>query len=440
MSVLINDAVILSTTNIDIRGADKQTVTAYTDYYVADGRSNYHYFDNFDISQYRSSGTFVSRIFDTTFSTPTLGAFVVDMTTSADYGITFQTQSSTASDGGGFEALVAQTPGDLISATAGRRYLRYKGFYSVSTATKTPELHSVTLSAATTGYAISQCKNIGTEITAWDVFNAATESNGNTSFSFAMSTGTGCNEVTRTTATWTSITDGVTPTLSTASYIAIRTLFSLTSASETIKLHDFEVTWIEGSNSQLPIGCADLDGNYWLFYTTSTDADARLDSSIVYQTNGNWTRMNGIPALSCAQFNDRWYTGSSEDDGKVHEQNAGYSDDGNAISAFIETPDYDFDCWYCWKDFKRLHLDLKNPATDADFESSFMVNGDNTWYSLGTITLDEDTTYIHGELPWPSSEIQKGKLIRFKFGNSQAGEDFRFHRGLVVYEQSPPNL
>lgn len=390
----------------------------------------------FDVNAlFPTSGTFTTQALNTTFSTPTLGPYSITMSSSSDATATFHIQSATSAYGV-WSASVTVTPGEIPTVTR-KQHMRSIYTFNTTVATKTATVYDTSFPATTTGYHISQCAYAGDKISGWETFNRTAETTGKATVSFAISTGTTCTSVTSTTA-WTALTPGIAPTVAISTYFAIRTYFGPTSTTETVKVYDYEQDWLEGNSTQLPIGCVDLDGRYWLFYTTNPTGASYIDSALVYDMNNNWTQMSGVNALSCAQYNHRWYTGTSSATGKVYQQGVGFSDDGTAIDAYLVTKDYDLGCFSCWKKFLNLRLDLRNPSsTGATFKAEYMLNGNGTWRTLDSYPLNRDAAFMDGTLPFSVSSGQSAKYIRFRFSNAQVGQDFRFTRALLNYEIQP---
>lgn len=355
---------------------------------------------------YKTSGTFISQVFDTGLSTPTWGVFQVGMSSSTETPITFEVQSATSASGV-FESLVSQSNGVKIAA-AQRQYVRYKGSFSTSVSSKTPTLHDAGLSAATTGYFISQCRNPGTAITSWNNF-ACNSTPYHGTISFAVSTGATCNAVTRTTATWNTQTNNSPITISTAAFVAYRSLidFSIFYSTVNIALQDCTLSWNEGSSRPQVVAEVHRD-RYYLFYTTSTASGAANDHALLLDQNDKWTMLDGINASAAEVYKNKLHTGSSGATGLIYIQESGHSDDGSSYTMNFKTADLDFGDPTQLKSFKTLYVYLKSEdeaTQDIPITFRYTIDGSTTTYSLGDCNLDEaaEVGYFTCKLPFPVS-------------------------------------
>lgn len=359
------------------------------------------------------SGSFTQALYDTGFSTPIWGTFATDISSTATGTLTFEVQSSTAIDGGGFQSLVAQAA-DVKIAAASRRAIRYKGSFAVNTSTDTsPLLRSVSLSAATTGYYITDCVNTA-GMSAWVLFRANDVPNDG-AVSYALSTGASCNQVTRATATWTTQVKNSAISLATASFVAARVAFDLDIASEVPTFNDATFEWLAGA-SRPPVASAVHRDRYHLFYTTSTASGAKNDHDAVLDQNDKWTIFDGINAYSATVYNNQLYTGDSNASGLIHQQDIGNDDAGSNFKMRFRTADLDLGNPSQLKSFKNLYVTLKSeadPSQSIPLSFGYRLDGSTKTYSLGSCDLGESAEpgYFVCKLPFPTDDAVDGHWI-----------------------------
>ena len=341
---------------------------------------------------YGVSGNLTSRAFNTALSTPTWGNFNVSFSSSADAAVTFQTQAS--ADGSSWDSAVTATPSAAVTS-AQKKWIRYLAHYTSSVATKTAQVDSIALIAATTGQFISQCFNPGT-ITEWDLFQASKLDN-NGSLTFAVSTGPNCGAVTVATGTWTTQANNTVIGVATAAYIGVRTTFAFTAgAGDTFSanpiLQDLNISF-RTSAGRPPVTSVVYDNRYWLGFTTNTATGASNDTVLVHDPQGKWSMFKGINAASLWNYKRLLYSGDSTTAGKVFLQDSGSDDNGADITFHIKTPFYSLDSWGDKLLYDTL-VELK-PANDPTLTSSLNVN---YYVDNGT------TTYTVGSFPMASSK------------------------------------
>lgn len=360
---------------------------------------------------YAPSGSATSRAFNTQLSTPTFGPFDVTVSSNSEATVTFQTQSS--SDGSTWDSAVSATPGIKV-ASAQKKYIRYLSSFSTSVATKTASYGPVEIAAATTGYFISQCRNPGSSITSWGLFSCGVVTNDG-SISLAVSTGSTCNSVTRTTATWNSIANNTIPSFSTAAYVAYRALFSIDSATQTPTLQSCTINWNEGSDRPDVVAEVYRD-RYHLYYTTSTASGSYNDHALVLDQNDKWTIFDGVTAAAVTVFKNKLYTGDSQATGKIYIQDVGHDDLGEPFTMRFRTADLDFGDPTKPKSFKTLYVMMhseEEPTQDIPVTFRYRIDGATTTYSLGSCNMDEasEVGYFVCKLPFSVDEAVDARWL-----------------------------
>ena len=187
MYLYINNVFISSTV------ADVSITSSTKVMFAVSGRGDtqYNTFKNFYAYQQSSSGTFVSQVFDTSFSTPTFGPFGATVTAPSGEGsIYFYTHTATSSSGAWTALSAASDTTKILSA--GNRYIQYRADFFTFISTKSPSLTSVSLTAATTGTLATQCIQPNSSISSWGALNCAATLVGNGSIVYYATSAATC--------------------------------------------------------------------------------------------------------------------------------------------------------------------------------------------------------------------------------------------------------
>lgn len=400
--------------------------------------ANANYMTNLYWYQYPPNGIFVSRIFDTSFSTPTFGTFSSSFTTvnPLEGNVAFYTQTS--NDGVSFNA-IATTSDTIRINSAARRYIRYEADFSTLIASKTPTVQDVALGAATTAYYITPCVT-ATNITSWASMNVDAVNNGG-SFSFWTTTGATCNSVIQATATWTPQSANALISNATAPFIGARVLFSVDSATQAPVLSNITFTWNAGL-ARPPVSAAQYKNNYILFYTTSQASGAANDHALVYNQNGHWQPYDDIPAASSALYLNTLYLGDSNATGKIYVFDSGQSDNGASFNYGFTTPDLDDGDPLSLKQFERAYMLVGAPSATSVFNAincSYAINGATTTYSLGTVNWSEapqNSGYWIAKMPFPASPPTRGNWVNISCLNTGSSGPLRIYGYKIIYTKT----
>lgn len=357
-----------------------------------------------------TGGNIVSRTFDTAFSTPIGGSFVVSMTSAADSALAMQIQQS--SDGTAWDALASISPSAKV--TLQKRYWRYKpSFTNPTCSTCTAILHSVSLSAATSGYFIGQCRNPGATVTSWNQFSCGIAGGG--TIAAYISTGTTCNSVTRSTANWVAQINNSVPAIATGAFVSYRLFFDIDSPTQAPTAQYCAISWNEGSDRADVVAEVYRD-RYYLYYTTSTASGSYNDHAVVLDQNDKWTVYDGVNAASVATYKNQLFIGDSKATGKLYIQDVGYDDFGSAFTMRFRTADLDFGDPTRPKSFKSLYVMMRSeedPTQDIPVTFRYRIDGATTTYSLGSCNMDEaaEVGYFVCKLPFSVDEAVDARWL-----------------------------
>ena len=391
-----------------------------------------------DIQQpiYVVSSTFTSACFDTSLSTPTWGPFSIQVTTSSLSQSTYSTMVATSCSGQFDSAATVSANEKMLSA--GKEAIKYQVNFTNSASSATDIIDSISLSAETTGYYISECILVSSP-TSYGLFQANGVSNGG-SLSFWISTGATCSASTSTLATWTpqAVNSQISVTTATP-YIAARVLFSIDSATQTPTLNDMTFNWNQGSNRP-PTASAQYQDRYYLFYTTGTVGSPHNDHAAVLDFNNKWTLLDDINAYSATLYLNQLYIGDSNDAGNVYLMESGQSDNGSPFTMSFKTADLDMGNPAQNKSFSRLWMFVgsqANPAQSINLSCSYQLDGSSTSYALGSYDLagvPEQSGYAVAKFPFPAGQPARGHWISISCSYSGTDGPARIYGMKMAYK------
>lgn len=381
-----------------------------------------------------SSATYRSKIFDTGFSTPTYGPFSALFSSNAASALSFQVQSSTAGDGGGFETVVAQNNDAKIGA-AQRKFVRYLANWTVDKATQTPVLFlEAELNAGTTAYFISQCREIR-GISSYGLFSCnVTQNNG--SVTFELSTGAVCANAIQSTGTWVATTNNTVPTVPTAPFIAYRAKFDVDSSSEVPTLHDCTINYSSGTSRPASASAVYRD-RYHLAFTSATSAGAKNDHQLVLNKNDRWTLFDNQNCYSLGIYERKLYCGSSASNGFVYRLDTGTNDDGSAFRSIFRTKAYSFGRPDVPKNYMTMGAELEQEPDESYAISAtfnYYIDRGTTPFTFGSVDMGEDAGHLlWADMPFPLSQPTSSRYIQLEGDLTGDNHPFRFYKGVLKY-------
>lgn len=399
--------------------------------YVSSGSSN------IGVADIPAISTFVSRIFDTQFSTPTAGEFISTETIPSGTATTYQVRDSTSPNNDMWDSYESVTP-PARPLLATKRYWQYKITLKHANLVESPGVTGANLGAATTGYFISQCRNPSTAITSWGLFTC-NQSLNDGDLTYYISTGTTCNSVTRTTATWNTQANNAPIAIDTAAYVAYRVLFSVDSGTEAPQVQDCTINWNEGE-TRPPVASQVYRDRYYLAYTSSTATGSSNDHLLVLDKNDKWTLFDNHRCYSLALYNRNLYCGSSTDVGQVWLLDQGTDDDGTAIFSKVRTKAFHLGLPESRKKFKKLYLDLEpSPSQSITLTARYTLERSSPTYSLSTVDLNEDPgSILTPKFPFALTNPVTGRYIQLELESSALNSPWRLFGGRLYYSPLPP--
>lgn len=397
---------------------------------------------NIRISSYSPVGTYTSRTFDTSFSTPTMGSAFVNVSSNSVGTLTVQEQNS--SDGSSWST--ASTLAYGAKVLSGKRYWRYIENYATSNGTTTASSTGLesALTANTTGHFISQCRNT-TGVTSWGLLSCNLSQTGGGSITLAVATGTSCNMATRSTATFTTTTNNTTISVATAAFVSYRAFFnfdiSSQAASSNLAVLDCAINFTEGG-ARPPVATQVYRDRYYLSYTSSTASGAINDHMLVLDKNDKWTIFDNHSCYSMSFYNRKLYCGSSTSVGRVWLLDSGTDDDGTAITARIRTKAFNVGMPERRKEFHRLYLDLEpspDPSQSITLTARYTLERSTPTYPLGTVDLNEDPgSLLTPRIPFPIGNPVSGRNIQLELESTGLNSPWRLFGGRLYYSPLEP--
>lgn len=378
-------------------------------------------------SLYQSSATpafFLSRVFDTAFSTPTGGPFVLSLTTQALGGTNIATNiRSSANGSSGWTAWTAISSGTRIAEV--NRYQQYGSTFTTSVGTATPVLSAVSLAYATTGQFVTQCIEPNSLISAWGTLSCAQTLAGNGSLVYYATSAVSCAALPTSTAPvnsfgtaqagWTQQTNNATLSIATNTAVFIGWRSLMTSATDQAQVDACVISRNEGTPSQPSWAAYDsrMQAVYW---TSTIDGAAATNRLLKYDLNlGEWFPFD-IAAQAPRVINNELYFGGAAA-GTWNRFGLVDSDDGAAINAYWTSKDVGSDSPFHEKDFKTLSILNRNQGT-----GSMTGTWTNSIGNTGSYTISLSTgagiSYARSNYNLPKRSPQN--FMKIRLGNNSS--------------------
>ncbi len=373
--------------------------------------------DDFYAFSYSTTGVFMSRIFDTSFSSPTWGTFNSTfsyITNNVEGQVDFYTRTSTSPNNDMWITRVASSD-TLRPGLSGKRYVQYEADLFTFTSTKTPTVTGVSLISATTGLYQTQCITPGSQITGYGLLSCAETKAGNGSLVYYATSAYSCAALPATPPTaWSSVTNGTTLSIGVSSSVYIGFASLLGSATDQAQVDACTLYWNNGTASPPAWGVYDSNKNS-IYWTSSINNSSTNNRFLKYDLN----RQEWFPfdlAVSAPRFiNNYLYFGSSTGGYWNLYGNGATSDNGSAINSYFKTKDFGGDSAFSEKDWADVSIVARNAQT-----GSLNVTWTNNRYSTGTYIISLSTS---GSVPYIRSNYYLPKTSPATFFNLQFGNN-----------------
>lgn len=366
---------------------------------VASGRTNVidPMFSNFYAYRYVSTATFISREFDTGFSTPTWGPFSSTFTVASnnsDGQVDFYTQVSTSPNNDMWDAKIASS--DTIRLTnAQKRYVRYEADL-IATSTKTPNVSVVALTAATTGTYVSQCINPPSTISGWGILSCNTTITGNGTLTFYSTSAVNCIGL-GTTANlgagyWTTTANNSNITVATNTAYAFRFDSTLTSSTDTAQVNACTINWKVGTVPP-PVWGVYLPQNNAIYWSGDINNSTSTNRTFKYDLNNTSWFPFDLSMQAPLIYKNKLYFGSGNGGfWELYGQGI-YGDNGSPVNSFWISKDWNLGEAFQEKSLASVSLVALNQGS-GNLTVTQSADGSNPSVfslSIGTTTT---TSYI----------------------------------------------
>jgi hypothetical protein len=400
-------------TSTSIQGTHTYNPTVRNQYvYLAAGANNTVKLDRFSKSPVVIDYT--SPVFDTGISSPVWGTFNATYSTgTGGTGNSLSFRSEVSTNGvANWDASVQASTGATLTANP-KRYTRTSGRFNFQVATGTViSLSDYSLTSGSSGSFKSAVKN-ASSLTAWDSL-AGNKLDGVGSHTFYIRSSTFIFTVNSVSPSWTSVSLGAIPSVSTGIYFQIRDDIIATSTGTT-RLDDFTQNWFEGQAGDKAYAIYHDDSIWWS--VASGDGAATNNKILKYDLlNQGWTiydiPMNGM--LVRAQ--SLYFGGASE--GNIFKFGDVDNDNGTAIEAYWKSKDFFADSPFTDKEIANISVAAAS-VSNSSTTITYAVN--STTYSF-TMPLASS-----GELARVNKNIPAGRVGRtfnIQFGNDAVDQPF----------------
>ncbi len=423
INLTVDNVWIASTTDVSISSSVKTEIATTAESVAATQRNSFTTFYSY---QYAGTGKFISREFDTAFSTPTWGPLssTFSVVQNNDGQVVFYTQVSTSPNNDLYDSKVASS--DTVKvASAAKRYIRYEADLTTYISTKTPTISAVSLTAATTGQFVTQCIQPGGGISAWGLLSCAQTIAGNGSEVFYATSAASCAALPTTTpinsasalqSGWTTQTNNSTLSISTnaAVYIGWRSL--LTSATDQAQIDACTLYWNNGIAAP-PVWATFDSVKNAIYWTTAINNNSTNNRVLKYDLNLNQWYPFDIAANAIRNINNSTYFGDSTG-GYWNLYGGINSDNGSPITSYWKSKDFgNSGNPFLDNNYTKLSLVTKNQVTGSMTVTLTPSNNQSSSYNV-SLSTTSGVVYVHSNQNLPF--ISPLQFMNVQFGNTSA--------------------
>lgn len=183
--------------------------------------------------------------------------------------------------------------------------------------------------------------------------------------------------------TWNDLEDGVVPAVTALQYAQIRTIFNKTSSTHTASIQSYGMIWNDTRKGNDELTSGVFKNNYWTAY--EIDGSTINTRVLYYDKYNNLIPFTGMHGNCFIPWYDKFYMGSSDNNGFVYELNKAdtYTDNGADIEAYYRTKTYNLvnDKFY----FNPRFISAELVASDTDFNVDIDYRLD---YNVGVSTTN----------------------------------------------------
>jgi hypothetical protein len=397
-----------------------------------------------------SVATFTSRIFDTGFSTPTLGPINLSSFSVAGTVSPYTLRTSTSPNNDLWTDFQSFVPGHKPQFYT-NRYVQYRGTWTATNlVAATPgSISTFAFAAATTGYYYSPVHFVGSNITSWGAFNVTDSAPEGSTLTYQVRAATyAFTDLTNIAWTTQVPNQDIGLSVSTPTYFQWRVLFALNSASSTaVNISRAQVAWNEGTIRTVASGVNDR--RYFLCVAVSTSATVP-DTCLVRQKTGEWVTWDGPSIGAMGLYNNQLVVGDGSTGSNVWQvmQEGVYTDDGEAIDSEWVTADFTNNAVFNEKILREMWVDAE-AVVGSSLTVSYNVNK-SSYYVSRTVGLDNGRSVnaaaypqgllqhggVNGWVPLAKG-YEVGKYLRLRFAHALNALYFRLNSYLLYLENKP---
>lgn len=377
------------------------------------------------VTSYVASGTFVSKVFDDGFPVtswvPEWGIFNSSTVVPTGTTLNFYVQTSSSATGI-FSATSSAVSGSQLSTYA-QEFIRFGANFTTVDGSTSPVLSTSTISILALlrpgATYFSQIKNTP-NITSWDTFNAGVNNGGGT-HTFSIRSATNSFTVTSSTPSWSTVTNGGIPTVSTGIYFQIKDQLDISSSSIVTGvgpyLSDFSQNWFEGSAADKAYATY-FDDKIWWEVTAGTGATTNNKTLVYDLLNQTWT-IYDLAANGFFVRQNRLYFGSSSA-GYIYKYGDTDNDNGSAINAYWRSKDFFGDDPFSTQEIANISVVGKSVSNSSMTVICFINGTSSSTYTMPLYSSLSNFTGKNKNL----TAGTVGNTYSVKFGNNAADQPF----------------
>lgn len=263
---------------------------------------------------------------------------------------------------------------------------------------------------------MSQVNN-APNLTEWDTFNVNFNNGVTGSNNFSIRASTNPIQVTSSTPSWTSLTNGSIPTSSTGSYFQIRDVIVVSSISDNAVVTDFNVRWFEGLASDKSYSTYFDDS---ILFSIAYGSGTTINNRIVkYDLLNSGYLIYDIGANGFYTSNLTLYFGSSTQ-GKIFSFGNSSTDNGSPINSYWKSKDFFSTDPFIDNDYKNLSV-IGASIVSSTVAVTYSLNGSSsTVYSESLYESGKSFVTRNRNLPLGKN----GMTFNVQVGNNAANNDF----------------
>lgn len=394
------------------------------------------------------ASTFTSRIFDTSYTTPTAGPFTSTNTVPTNTSLTWQVRSSTSPNNDLWNSYTSVVP-PAQPTNANNRYFQYKVTLTPSGLIESPGITGVNLALATTGQFYTQCIQPPAGITSWGTLSCGQTLTGAGSEVFYTTSAASCAALPTSTQPpvnaagaiqfgWAATTNNSAITISTnvAMFVGFRSL--LGSATDQAQVDNCTVNWTVGTAAPPQWGVYDSLKNA-IYWTSAINNSSSSNRVLKYDLNIlQWFPM-GLNANALREVNNQLYFGDSTA-GKWYSYGNVQNDNGAAINSFWQSKDFHgtpnmsgngaFNDTI-WQDASVIARNQTSGSMTATWTTS---QGAGSSYTI-SLSTTSTLNFVRANFTLPSTS--PSPFFNIKFGNNVANNPWELDGLELGYYTNP---